>query len=66
MGFEPHLEKQKVVFYNTTIRNYLKIFGRCINKFVPYVIKNASKRQIRIFLDAFVLCDGISVLADHS
>lgn len=58
MGFEPHLEKQKVVFYNTTIRNYLKIFGRCINKFVPYVIKNASKRQIRIFLDAFVLCDG--------
>lgn len=58
MGFEPHLEKQKVVFYNTTIRNYLKIFGRCINKFIPYVIKNASKRQIRIFLDAFVLCDG--------
>lgn len=58
MGFEPHLDKQKIVFYNTSIRDYLKMFGRSANKYVPSVIKNASKRQIRIFLDAFVLCDG--------
>ena len=58
MGFEPHPDKQKIVFYNTPIRDYLKMFGKCVNKYVPSVIKNASKRQIRIFLDAFVLCDG--------
>ncbi len=58
IGFEPHLDKQKVAFYSTPIRNYLKIFGKCSHKFIPSVIKNASVRQIRIFLNAFMLCDG--------
>lgn len=58
IGFEPHLDKQKVAFYSTPIRNYLKIFGKCSRKFIPSAIKNASVRQIRIFLNAFVLCDG--------
>ena len=58
IGFEPHLDKQKVAFYSTPIRNYLKIFGKCSHKFIPSAIKNASVRQIRIFLNAFMLCDG--------
>ena len=58
IGFEPHLDKLKVAFYSTPIRNYLKIFGKCSHKFIPSVIKNASVRQIRIFLNAFMLCDG--------
>lgn len=58
IGFEPHLDKQKVAFYSTPIRNYLKIFGKCSHKFIPSAIKNASIRQIRIFLNAFMLCDG--------
>lgn len=58
IGFEPHLDKQEVAFYSTPIRNYLKIFGKCSHKFIPSAIKNASVRQIRIFLNAFMLCDG--------
>ena len=55
MGFEPHSSYDKVSFY---ICQYLKQFGRCASKYVPHQIKNASRRQIRIFLDAFIKCDG--------
>lgn len=58
MGFEPHSSYDKVSFYNTDICQYLKQFGRCASKYVPHQIKNASRRQIRIFLDAFIKCDG--------
>lgn len=37
---------------------YLKQFGKSPQKHVPREIKEASKRQILIFLDSYVLCDG--------
>ena len=58
MGFKPSCNYSTISFYDTDLCQYLKQFGRCITKYVPEQIKNASKRQIRIFLDAFVLCDG--------
>lgn len=57
-GFSPRVVQSNVVFYNTPMRNYLKRFGTCACKYIPDEIKNASKRQILIFLDAFSICDG--------
>lgn len=37
---------------------YLKQFGKCTDKHVPEEIKQASRRQIEIFLSAYVSCDG--------
>ncbi len=38
--------------------NYLKQFGKSEDKYIPSEIKNASKNQIKIFLDSFIICDG--------
>ena len=58
MGFVPHVSYSTVEFYFTPLCEYLKIFGTCNTKHIPSEIKNASKRQIRIFLDAYNSCDG--------
>ena len=58
IGFKPCLSHEKVSFYDSRINRYLKQFGTSSNKYIPDEILNASKRQIRIFLDAFVICDG--------
>ena len=58
MGFTPHVSFDKISLYNRDLCQYLKNFGKCIDKYVPKCIKNASKRQIKIFLDAFIKCDG--------
>ena len=58
MGFTPHVGKEVIRFYNSSLCRYLKQFGKSYRKFVPSIIKNASKRQIRLFLDAFIICDG--------
>lgn len=58
LGYEPHIGKETIVFYHRAFgRNLLK-FGKAADKYVPQEILTASKRQIQIFLDAFVLCDG--------
>ena len=43
---------------NSALNRYLSQFGTCLNKYIPNEIKTASKRQIQIFLDAFIKCDG--------
>jgi hypothetical protein len=58
MGFMVHNSKDNVSFNNKTMRDYLSQFGHAADKFVPAIIKQASRRQIRIFLKAFVSCDG--------
>jgi len=37
---------------------YFRQFGKSIDKHIPEEIKNASPNQIKIFLDAYVSCDG--------
>lgn len=44
--------------YRSAVARYLSQFGVCNEKFVPQEILQASKRQINIFLDAFIKCDG--------
>jgi len=58
MGLMPHVTDSKVYVYNQQLCEYLKQFGHSVEKYVPKEIKNASKRQIKLFLDAFNACDG--------
>ncbi|MCM1220333.1 MAG: hypothetical protein NC548_38205 [Lachnospiraceae bacterium] len=58
MGYNPKVCKDTIAVYNSALNRYLSQFGRCIDKFIPTEIKSASKRQICIFLNAFIKCDG--------
>lgn len=58
LGFTPKMREDRVMFYSSRFNAYLKQFGYSFTKFVPDEIKNASVRQIKIFLDAFIKCDG--------
>lgn len=44
--------------YSVQLRAYLKQFGVCDQKFVPDYVKQLSPRQIKVFLDAYILGDG--------
>ena len=57
-SYEPTVYPGSIRFYrNESVRN-LRRFGNCNEKYIPDVIKRASRRQIRLFLDAFLQCDG--------
>lgn len=58
LGYKVTEYDDGVCFYSTDICQYLKRFGVCNEKYIPNEIKSSSKRQIEIFLNAFVLCDG--------
>lgn len=58
MGFRTSISEYFINFYSKDLNAYLKQFGICYNKFIPQEIMNASKRQINIFLNAFIKCDG--------
>jgi len=42
------------------LASYLAMFGKCNKKYIPEYIKNCSKRQIRLFLDNYIMGDGDS------
>lgn len=58
LGLEPHKIKAGINIYSRDLNNYLKQFGTASSKFIPDCIKNADKRVIQSFLDAFISCDG--------
>ena len=58
MGFRTHSSFDKISFYNTDLCTYLKQFKTAYYKYIPSIIKNSSSEQIKIFLDAFISCDG--------
>lgn len=53
-------------FHNKDFYNYLNQFGKALDKFIPNEIKESSPRQIKIFLDAFISCDGSVRKRNHS
>lgn len=57
-AFSPHKTKAGINIYNKDIKKYLAQFGKSGEKFIPDFVKGLSKRQIRLFLDAFALGDG--------
>lgn len=58
LGYKVTEYDEGVCFYSTDICQYLKRFGVCNEKYIPDEIKSSSKRQIELFLNAFILCDG--------
>lgn len=58
LGHKPYVCKDVIVFNDSKLNSYLKQFGTCNNKFIPKEITCSSTRQISIFLNAFVKCDG--------
>lgn len=60
MGMKPRYnEKSGTVEFNSRDwYEYLQQFGTCADKFIPSEIKDAEPGQIRVFLDAFISCDG--------
>lgn len=50
--------KEGFYISSSELYEYLKQFGKCTDKHVPAEIKQASRRQIEIFLTAYVSCDG--------
>ena len=58
LGYHYTINEETISFYRSNIVRYLKQFGNAYNKFIPVEILSASKRQMQIFLDAFVKCDG--------
>lgn len=48
----------KFYIRDADLYEYLKQFGKSIDKHVPDEIKNSSPNQIKIFLDAYISCDG--------
>ncbi len=58
LGYKPTDDGKRLCFYDTKFSRYLKQFGTAYSKFVPDEIKQSSKRQIQIFLNAYTRCDG--------
>ena len=58
LGMRPRYNGGKVEFNSKDWYEYLERFGKCADKFVPDEIKEATPGQIRVFLDAFISCDG--------
>lgn len=58
LGYHYTINEESISFYRSNIVRYLKQFGNAYNKFIPAEILSASKRQMQIFLDAFIKCDG--------
>lgn len=60
LGYKSFIKKDRIEFNRAPIVRYLRQFGRCNEKYIPTEILSASKRQILLFLNAFIKCDGYS------
>lgn len=49
---------KKIVIYGKELVQELFSYGDCSHKYVPDVIKQMSRRQIRLFLDGYLSTDG--------
>lgn len=58
IGISPKIYRDGMYIFRASLNRYLEKFGRCNEKYVPDEIMHASRRQIKIFLDAFIKCDG--------
>ncbi len=58
MPFKSNPYKEGFYVNDLDFYQYLIQFGKSADKFIPNEILNSSPRQIEIFLNAFVKCDG--------
>lgn len=58
MPFKWYETKNGFMCHDKGLYKFLLQFGKSADKFIPQDIMNASKRQIEIFYDSFLSCDG--------
>lgn len=58
LPFKVWHDDKKIVIYGKELVQELFSYGDCSHKYVPDVIKQMSRRQIRLFLDGYLLTDG--------
>ena len=57
-GFDFRENSKSFTVYSPGWWSYFSQFGKCRDKFVPTEIKNSSRAQMKIFMDAMMLGDG--------
>lgn len=50
--------KEKLFIYNKDLFELVKPLGCCDKKYIPSFVKNLNVKYLRIFLNAYALCDG--------
>lgn len=61
LGYEPKLSRVGIAIYDAKLARYLLQFGKSHEKSIPrWILDKCSKRQLRIFLDAYIKGDGSS------
>lgn len=58
LPFNVWRDDYKIVIHGRNLTEELSEYGKCDTKYVPTAVKEASRRQIRLFLDAFIHTDG--------
>lgn len=58
LPFKVWHDKEKIVIYGKELAQELKRFGVCTQKYIPEIIKQMSRRQLRLFLEAYIKTDG--------
>ena len=58
MPFEIHSRESGFEMYDKDFYEYLIQFGKSNEKFIPEIIKESTKDVVKVFLDAFISCDG--------
>jgi SPP1 gp7 family putative phage head morphogenesis protein len=53
-----HEQEKGLIIYEKRMWEYLSQFGKCDAKYIPEEIRQSSPKIIKIFLDAFIMCDG--------
>lgn len=58
IGFKCQYSNGSFYWQSKSWRKFLKQFGKSRDKFILSIIKNASKKQLRLFFEAFIDGDG--------
>ncbi|MEM3690304.1 MAG: hypothetical protein QXZ40_01065, partial [Candidatus Micrarchaeia archaeon] len=58
LPFKVVVSKDRFAIHSAQLARYLKQFGKASDKWIPEYVREASPRQIKLFLDAFALGDA--------
>jgi hypothetical protein len=64
LPYKLHKRKTRIDFNDTGMGKYLGQFGHAPDKFIPSEIKELSSGLLKIFLEAYLVCDG-SIVKTH-
>jgi len=66
IGYDNHSHSSKgFSIQDKALTAQMAEYGKCTEKYIPEVIKNASREMIRLFLDTYVKADGHKKETNH-